>query len=97
MEALLTGAPLTDSGDNQGTSQDLLVDSNPHVYLNRGKKVNTGNSKALGTSKPLLIPDSIDYGADPFDEQETASSSSTSVFVRSLKGRPKLESVTIAT
>ena len=61
LEALLTGAPLANSGDNQGTSQELQEDSNPHVYLNRGKKVTTGNLKALGTSKPLLIPDFIDY------------------------------------
>ena len=56
----------------------------------------TGNSKTLGMSKPLLIPDFVDYRADPYDEQEIASSSSTSVFVRSLKEKPKLESVTIS-
>ena len=47
-------------------------------------------------SKPLLIPYFVDYGADPYDEQEIASSSSTLAFFRFLKGKPKLESVTIS-
>ena len=72
------------------------MDNDPHVYLNRLTKDPTGNSKTLGTSKPLLIPDFVEYRADPYHEQEMASSSSTSVFVRSLKGKPKLESVTIS-
>ena len=96
-EALLTGAPLANSGGNtSSSSKDLRVDNDPHVYLNRLTKGPTGNSKILGMSKPLLIPNFVDYGADPYDQQEIASSSSTSVFVRSLKGKPKLESVTIS-
>ena len=97
LEALLTVAPLANSGGNTSSlSKDLQVDNDPHVYLNRLTKGPTGNSKTLGMSKPLLIPDFVDYGADHYDEQEIASSSSTSVFVRSLKGKPKLESVTIS-
>ena len=97
VEALLTGVPLANSGGNTSSpSKDLRVDNDPHVYLNRLTKGPTGNSKTLGTSKPLLIPDFVDYRADSYDEQEIASSSSTPVFARSLKGKPKLESVTIS-
>ena len=97
LEALLTGAPLANSGGNTSNSSKVLrVDNDPHVYLNRLTKGPTGNSKTLGMSKPMLIPDFVDYGAGHYDEQEIASSSSTSVFVRSLKGKPKLESVTVS-
>ena len=101
LEALLTGAPLS-TGDAKkaeisGGSHEFRVDSDPHVYLNRSKGLPKGSSKAIGTSKPLLIPDFVDYGADPYDEQEIASSNSTSVLVRTLKGKPKLESIAIST
>ena len=39
----------------------------------------------------------MDYGANPYDEQEIASSNLTSVLVRTLKGKPKLESIAIST
>ena len=98
LEALLMGAPLANSGGNTSRpSKDLHVENDPHVYLKRLVKGPTGNSKTLGMSKLLLIPDFVDYGEGPYDEEEIASSSSTLVFVRSLKGKPKLESVTIST
>ena len=88
------GAPFSNSADyTSSSSKDLRVDSDSHVCLNRISKDPTRNSKTLGMSKPLLIPYFVDYGADPYDEQEIASSSSMSAFVRSLKGKPKLESV----
>ena len=97
LEALLTGAPLANSGGNtSNSSKDLRVDNDPHVYLNRLTKGPTENSKTLGTSKPLLIPEFVHYGADPYDEQEIASSSSKSIFLRPLKGKLKLESVTVS-
>ena len=97
LEALLMGAPFSNSaGNTSSSSKDLRVDSDSHVCLNRMSKDPTRNSKTLGMSKSLLIPYFVDYGADPYDEQEIASSSSMSAFVRSLKGKPKLESVTFS-
>ena len=61
LEALLTGAPLANSGGNTSSpSKDLRVDNDPHVYLNRLIKGPTGNSKTLSTSRPLLIPDFVE-------------------------------------
>ena len=109
LEALLTDAPLSTEdakkAEISGGSHELRVDSDPHVYLNRSKGLPKGSSKAKkkekrklkGTSKPLLIPDFVDYGGDPYDEQEIVSSNSTSVLVRTLKGKPKLESIAIST
>ena len=97
LEALLTGAPLANSASNRSSSsKDLRLDSDSHVCLNRLTKGPTGNSKTLGMSKSLLIPYFFYYGADSYDEQEIASSSSTSAFVRFLNGKPKLESVKIS-
>ena len=89
LEALLTGAPLANiAGNTSSSSKDLRVDSDSHLCLNRLTKGPTGNSKALGMSKPLLIPYFVDYGADPYDEQEIASSSSTSALSGSWREKP---------
>ena len=68
LEALLRGTPLSTGEANKvdisGGLQELRVDSDPHVYLNRSKVLLSGSSKSIGTLKPLLIPDFVDYGAD---------------------------------
>ena len=97
LETLLTGAPLANSeGNTSSSSKDLRVDNDPHVYLNRLTKGPTGNSKTLGMSKPLLIPDCVDYGADPYDEQENSLIEFDVGFCQISEGKPKLESVTIS-
>ena len=78
-----------DTQPSSGISQELQLDSDPQFYSNRNRQVPMGNSKVSGMAKPLLIPDFIDYGADPYDKQEIAFSNSTSVFVRTLKGKSK--------
>ena len=94
LEALLMGALLSTGEANKvdisGGLQELRVDSYPHVYLNRSKVLLSGSSKSIGMLKPLLIPDFVDYGVDPYDEQEIASSNSMSVFVNTVKVKPKL-------
>ena len=52
LEALLTGAPLSTGEANKvdifGGLQELRVDSDPHVYLNRSKALPSGSSKVIG-------------------------------------------------
>ena len=51
-EALPTGAPLSIGHANQvdisGSLQELRVDSDRRVYLNRSKVLPSGSSKAIG-------------------------------------------------
>ena len=104
MDALLNGSSNTNTGDAGKSSSETLtafkklrLDNDPHVFLNRSRRAAGGNSKALGMSKALLIPDFVDYGTDPYDEEEIASSNLTSVFMQTLKGKPKLELISLST